>query len=228
MDVHVTHMLTVSKKRSVSRAAVAFVKDTLSEEGTGHDWYHIQRVWKNAREINTIEKGDAFIIILAVLLHDVGDRKVIHKDEDDYTIAYNFLTGQDLSTDIVERVMYIIKHMSFSSSFDSDPQSKSIEFMVVQDADRLDALGAIGVARVFAYGGSRNRPLYDPAVPARNYTSKADYQQKTTSSFHHFYEKVLLLKDLMNTKTAKKIASKRHRFVLSYMEQFLHEWRGER
>lgn len=205
-----------------------FVKKTLAGEGTGHDWWHIERVRNNARLINKTERGDKFVIELAVLLHDVGDRKVIKQEEDDYTIADNFLKKQKVASDIIEQVMFIIKNMSFSKSLNSKKDNASKEFYVVQDADRLDAIGAIGIARAFAYGGSKDRPLYDPTKKAQKINSTKSYRKLNSSTFHHFEEKLLLLKDLMNTKTAKRIAGKRNEYMEKYMQQFLAEWSGQK
>ena len=164
---------------------------------------------------------------LAILLHDVGDRKVIKKDEDDYSIAENFLKKQKVPDNIIEKIMSIIKNMSFSKSLNTKNTLASMEFYVVQDADRLDALGAIGIARAFAYGGSKGRPLYDPTKQARKLSTTKNYRKPGNSTLHHFEEKLLLLKDLMNTKTAKKIAQKRHNYMQNYLKQFLAEWKGE-
>jgi uncharacterized protein len=215
-------------KRTVLKNTVLFVKERLSKEGTGHDWWHIERVWNNAKNIYKKEQVDTFIVDLAVLLHDVGDRKVINKKEDDYSIAEHFLEHQKVPTIIIKEVMCIIKNMSFSHSLNTRDNTASKEFQVTQDADRLDALGAIGIARLFAFGGSRSRPLYDPTKKAQQIDSSENYKKMESSSFHHFYEKILLLKDLMNTKTAKRIASKRHTYIVAYMKQFLLEWEGKR
>ncbi len=212
----------------ILRKTKAFVKKSLIGEGTGHDWWHIERVLNNARLINAKEKVDEIIIKLAVLLHDVGDRKVIHRDEDDYSIAEQFLVKQKIPSDIIEKVMFIIKNMSFSKTLNNKLDNVSKEFCIVQDADRLDAIGAIGIARVFAYGGSKNRPLYDPNKKAQEINTTKNYRKLNSSSFHHFEEKLLLLKDLMNTKTAKKIAEKRHDYMKKYMKQFMEEWSGKR
>lgn len=205
-----------------------FVKNILAKEGTGHDWWHIERVLNNSRLINRKEKADSFVIELAVLLHDVGDRKVIDKEEDDYSIAENFLKKSKVDTENIEKVMFIIKNMSFSKSLNNKAKDVSKEFLVVQDSDRLDAMGAIGIARAFAYGGSKSRPLYDPTKKAQKTDTTKNYRQLKSSSFHHFEEKILLLKNLMNTKTAIKIAKSRDDFLKKYMKQFLSEWRGER
>lgn len=215
-------------KKSVIKNTEDFVKRALSGEGTGHDWWHIERVRNNARLINSKEKADDFVIKLAVLLHDVGDRKVIDKEEDDYSIAENFLKKEKVSNDVIEQVMFIIKNMSFSKSLDSRRQNAPREFYVVQDADRLDAIGAIGIARAFAYGGSKSRPLYDPIKKAQKINTTKNYRKFNSSTFHHFEEKLLLLKNLMNTKTAKKIADDRNDFMKVYLKQFLAEWNGKK
>jgi uncharacterized protein len=215
-------------KKKILENVTAFVKERLSKEGTGHDWWHIERVRNNAKNICRTEKADRFVIDLAVLLHDVGDRKVIGKDEDDYSIAENCLRENNVSSVVVDQVMFIIKNMSFSSSLGKKAADVSKEFEIVQDADRLDALGAIGIARVFAFGGSRARSLYNPSKKPQKFSDKKAYQKMESSSFHHFQEKILLLKDLLNTKTAKKIARARHKFLENYMKQFLLEWAGKR
>ncbi len=214
-------------KRLVIGNAEKFVKERLSGEGTGHDWWHIERVRNNARLICKSEKADRFIVDISLLLHDVGDRKVIDRKEDDYSIAENFLRKQKVPQVILEEVMYIIKNMSFSKSLNRKKKKASREFYIVQDADRLDAVGAIGIARAFAYGGSKSRPLYDPNKKAQKITSTWNYTKNKSSSFHHLEEKVLLLKDLMNTKAAKRIAKARHEHVKEYMRQFLAEWQGK-
>lgn len=215
-------------KSSILNKTEDFTKKALSGEGTGHDWCHIERVRNNARLINSIEKADDFIIELAVLLHDVGDRKVIKKEEDDYSIAESFLKKQKVSPEIIEHVIFIIQNMSFSKSLNNKREGVSKEFYIVQDADRLDAIGAIGIARAFVYGGSKGRPMYDPNKKAQKINTTKNYRKLNSSTFHHFEEKLLLLKNLMNTKTAKKIADKRNVFMEKYLEQFLDEWNGKR
>lgn len=216
------------KKELILNRTENFVKKALAGEGTGHDWWHIERVRNNARLINKTEKADAFVVELAVLLHDVGDRKVIKQEEDDYTIAESFLRKEKVTNDIVDQVMFIIKNMSFSKSLNNKKDNVSKEFYIVQDADRLDAIGAIGIARAFAYGGSKDRPLYDPTKKAQKINSTKSYRKLNSSTFHHFEEKLLLLKDLMNTKTAVKIAEKRNEYMKKYLKQFLAEWNGDR
>ena len=171
-------------KTLVLSNAEKFVKEALNGEGTGHDWWHVERVRNSAKLICRSEKADWFIVELAVLLHDVGDYKVIHKDEDDYTIAENFLAKQKVPTEIIEQVMFIIKNMSFSKSLGAKTKSTSLEFQVVQDADRLDALGAIGIARAFAFGGSKSRPLYDPTIKTQKYTTTKKYRNAKRSNLY--------------------------------------------
>ncbi|MEO6536149.1 MAG: HD domain-containing protein [Candidatus Paceibacterota bacterium] len=212
----------------VIKAAEKFVKKALDGEGTGHDWWHIERVRNNAKLICKTEKADKFIVDLTLLLHDVGDRKVIHAKEDDYSIAENFLKKQKVPANTIDEIMFIIKNMSFSKSLNTKRDSAPMEFYIVQDADRLDAVGAIGIARAFAYGGSKGRPLYDPTKKAQNIKTTKGYQALNSSSLHHFEEKLFLLKNLMNTRTAKKIAADRHAYMKNYVKQFLLEWEGKR
>jgi len=221
-------MAEIMNKEQIIKSTEKFVKEKLSKEGTGHDWWHIERVRNNAKLICKSEKVDWFIVELAVLLHDIGDRKVINKDEDDHGISKDFLKNLKLSGEIIDKVMFIINNMSFSKSLNNKMSLAPMEFYVVQDADRLDAIGAIGIARVFAFGGSKLRPLYDPTKKAQKLESTENYRKLDSSSFHHFEEKILLLKNLMNTKSAKRIAQKRHKFVESYLDQFLSEWEGKR
>ena len=206
-----------------------FVKDALAGEGTGHDWWHVERVRNIARRIRETEGGDALVIDLALLLHDVGDRKVIHQDDDNYSIAEDFLMSHSVDEEIVRHVMAIITHMSYSKSLDETHDAPdSIEFQIVQDADRLDALGAIGIARAFAYGGSRGRLLYNPDQTAQTHQSRASYIQSESSSLHHFDEKLFHLKDLLNTATAKQVAKERDRYMHEFKQRFLSEWDGHK
>lgn len=213
--------------KKIIRNIEKIVEQALSKEGTGHDWWHIVRVRNNAKAILQKEKADVFVVDLAVLLHDVGDRKVIDKEEDDHTIAKEYLERESVSKEIIDHVMFIIENMSFSKSLDSKREDVSLEFQVVQDADRLDALGAIGIARAFIYGGSKGRPMYDPTKQAQKTDTTENYRKHDSSTFHHFEEKLLKLKDLMNTKTGKEIAQNRHEYMLSYTDRFLKEWNGE-
>lgn len=205
-----------------------FVKQRLATEGTGHDWWHAVRVINIAKRIHESEGGEWFIIQLTLLLHDVGDRKVILKEDDDYTIAENFLTEMNVDQKRVTTIMNIIKTMSYSKSFDNVENDNSIEFQIVQDADRLDAMGAIGIARAFAFGGSRSRLLYDPEFEIKNFSSSEEYKNSNSSTLHHFYEKLLLLKDGLNTDAARIIAEERDAYMRQFVDQFMKEWNGER
>lgn len=213
----------------IIKATETFVKSRLLGEGTGHDWWHAVRVRNIAQTLQANEGGDVTIITLATLLHDVGDRKVLGTEQDDYSIATNFLEQQGVDQQIIDHIVHIISRMSFSKSLDnSNPDSESIEFQIVQDADRLDALGAIGIARAFAYGGSRGRPLYDPDYTAQDFSSREAYiNNKDGSTLHHFDEKLLKLKDLLNTKTAKQIAENRDNYMREFQQRFMTEWNGE-
>lgn len=215
-------------KQAIILATEAFVKEKLSGEGTGHDWWHIERIRATARTIHAVEGGDWFTIDLTLLLHDVGDRKVIGKDEDDYTIAEAFLKNQHVDSAVIDHIMFIIKNMSFSKSLKNKREDASIEFYTVQDADRIDALGAIGIARAFAFGGSKSSPLYDPNAEIKEFTSTKEYRQTRTSTLHHFDEKLFHIKDLLNTDTAKKIAHGRDAYMRIFKQQFLDEWSGKK
>lgn len=217
-----------SMQNDITNITESFVKTRLSGEGTGHDWWHAVRVHNTAGALQAKEGGDATIITLAALLHDVGDRKVLGTDEDDYSIAADFLEQQGVDQQVVDHVIHIISTMSFSKSLDSSgASSESIEFQIVQDADRLDALGAIGIARAFAYGGSRGRPLYDPDYTAQDFASRDAYvNNKEGSTLHHFDEKLFKLKNLLNTGTAKDIAKNRDTYMREFQQRFMAEWDG--
>lgn len=205
-----------------------FAKQRLYGEASGHDWWHVERVLATARQIQKVEGGDMLIIELALILHDVGDRKVIGEDDDDYTIAEGFLVEQGASDHIVQTVMEIIKTMSYSRSFEDSAKPSSIEFYIVQDADRLDAIGTIGIARTFAFGGQKGRPLYNPDQTTTAYQSRDEYIASQSSSLHHFDEKLFLIKDMLNTATAKQIAADRDHYMREFKRRFLDEWDGKR
>ena len=208
---------------------IAFVKKELVDAEGGHDWFHIERVYKNSLLIAKTEPVNLEVVQLAALLHDIADSKFNNGDE---AIGPNkaraFLLKQNVSTETIEHVANIIAHLSFSKSLDNNSTFQSKELNVVQDADRLDAIGAIGIARAFNYGGFKNRALYDPAIKPKLNLTKAEYKTSTAPTINHFYEKLLLLKDQMNTKTGKRIATERHEFMLAYLEQFYNEWNGEK
>lgn len=211
----------------IIRATIDFVKKTLADAEGGHDWWHIQRVWKVARHIAESEEADPFIVELGALLHDIADAKFHYGDESvGPKVARAFLEEQEVEEPVIEHVENIIRYISFkggnhTSAFHSN------ELAVVQDADRLDALGAIGIARTFNYGGFKNRAIYDPNIPPKLNMTKEEYKKSTAPTINHFYEKLLLLKDRMNTKTGRKMAERRHQFMETYLEEFYREWDGK-
>jgi uncharacterized protein len=206
---------------------IVFVKDTLQNAEAGHDWFHIERVLKNAQSINAKEKGDSLTVVLAALLHDIADSKFHDGDEElGPKKASEFLRKIGIETNKIEHVQQIIRNLSFKASFGQVTfQSKELD--VVQDADRLDAIGAIGIARAFTYGGYKNRVLYDPSIVPNLNMTKDEYKNTTAPTINHFYEKLLLLKDLMKTETGKQMAEQRHQFMVDYLEQFYAEWEGK-
>jgi uncharacterized protein len=203
---------------------VSFVKEQLAGAEGGHDWFHTERVWKMARFIHEREgRGDLLTIELAALLHDISDPKFNKGDEQKAgRLAYRFLMENEVDQDRAEHVRSIINHISFKGGTPQD-EIDSIEFEIVQDADRLDAMGAIGIARTFHYGGYKDRAIYDPGVPVREYSDSSAYHTSDAPTLNHFYEKLLRLKDLMNTSTGKKIARDRHDFMLQFLERFYRE-----
>lgn len=199
---------------------VQFVRETLKNAEGGHDWWHIHRVWTNAKLIAQTEKADPLIVELAALLHDIADSKFHNGDEEiGPRTAGNYLLSQDVDVAVIEHVQQIIRHMSFKSSFDK-PTFHSPELAIVQDADRLDAIGAIGIARAFNYGGFKGREIYNPEIEPNLNMSKDEYKNSPAPSINHFYEKLLLLKDKMNTPTGRQLAEQRHQFMVAYLHQF--------
>ena len=202
---------------------VAFVRQTLENAEGGHDWWHINRVWNNAKLIAQTEQANPFIVEIAALLHDIADSKFHNGDEEiGPKTAGDFLGSINIDAQTIHHVQQIIRHVSFKSGFDK-ASFHSIELDIVQDADRLDALGAIGIARAFNYGGFKGREIYNPEIKPNPNLTKTEYKNSTAPSINHFYEKLLLLKDKMNTATGKKLAEQRHNFMLSYLEQFYSE-----
>lgn len=208
---------------------IAFVKETLKHAEGGHDWFHIQRVYKNSLLISEKEEVDSFVVQLGALLHDIADSKFHDGDETvGPKLARDFLNHIQVEKDVVNHVINIIENISYNSSLDTSKTFKSPELDVIQDADRLDALGAIGIARTFNYGGFKNRAIYNPDIQPNLNLSKEAYKASTTPTINHFYEKLLLLKAKMNTQTGKQIAQKRHDFMEQFLEQFYAEWEGEK
>ena len=205
-------------------ATKSYVAETLAADCTGHDWWHIYRVWKTAQHIVSQEGGDSLIVELAALLHDIADWKFHDGDLDaGPRQARLWLTKFDLPTATIDAICTIVKNVSFKgANVAAEPLSKEGE--IVQDADRLDALGAIGIARTFAYGGAKKRAIYDPAQSPQTHDSFQAYQRNEGTTINHFYEKLLLLKDRMNTQTGLALAEKRHQFLTNFLEQFYHEW----
>lgn len=209
---------------------ISFVKKTLKNAEGGHDWFHIERVYKNTKLISNTENVDNFIVILGALLHDIADAKFYDGDETvGPKMARNFLESQHVEELIIEHVVNIINHISYKNSLNTSGKKwTSPELEVVQDADRLDAIGAVGIARCFNYGGFKNRPMYDPEIKPNLNMSKEEYKKSAAPTINHFYEKLLLLKDKMNTASGKKIAEQRHEYMKQYLEQFYAEWEGNR
>jgi uncharacterized protein len=213
----------------IIEATKAFVQSQLVGAEGGHDWFHTLRVFNNATLISKNEAVDYLVVALASLLHDIADSKFHNGDETvGPKVASEFLLKHNVDSEIIEHVTQIIENMSFKNSFDLNATFNSKEMEVVQDADRLDAIGAIGIARCFNYGGFKDRPLYDPEIKPNLNMSKAEYKAAKSPTLNHFYEKLLLLKDQMNTKTGKRIAQKRHEYMEGFLKQFYAEWGGEK
>ncbi|KAA1247708.1 HD domain-containing protein [Aquimarina sp. RZ0] len=205
---------------------IDFVKETLSGAEGGHDWFHIQRVFTNAKQIASDEEVDIFIVSLGALLHDIADSKFHNGDETvGPKVASDFLRSLQLEENVIDHVVHIIENISFKGG-NNVQKFKSPELDVIQDADRLDAIGAIGIARCFNYGGFKNRALYDPEIAPNLKMTREEYKNSTAPTINHFYEKLLLLKDKMNTKAGKRIAEQRHVFMEEFLEQFYREWKG--
>jgi uncharacterized protein len=213
---------------SLLENTILFVKEKLQNAEAGHDWFHIERVYKNALLIAKNEKCDLEIVQLGALLHDIADSKFNDGDETvGPKVAREFLASQNASKKVIDEVILIIENISFKGgNFNKD--YTSIELEIVQDADRLDAIGAIGIARTFNYGGFKNRLIYDPNVAPKLNMTKEEYKKSESPTLNHFYEKLLLLKDKMNTETGKKLAQERHKFMELFLSQFYAEWDGEK
>ena len=223
-------LFCIMDKKEIISLTISFVKETLQGAEGGHDWFHIERVYNNAKLIAKGEDVDLYIVELGALLHDIADAKFYDGDE---TIgpkkAASFLRGLKVEEEIIDHIVNIIHHVSFKTSLDPEATNKfqSNELKVIQDADRLDAIGAIGIARAFNYGGFKNRSLYDPSIAPNLDQDKETYKKSKAPTINHFYEKLLLLKDKMNTETGRKIAEKRHEFMEQYLQQFYDEWNGK-
>ncbi len=215
------------KPSEIIEKTIIFVRNTLKDAEGGHDWFHTQRVFKNAVLIAKDENVDPLVIALGALLHDIADSKFYKGDETvGPKVAREFLQKLDVKNHVVDHVILIIENISFKGG-NVKQKFTSPELNVIQDADRLDAIGAIGIARCFNYGGFKNRKLYDPDIPPQLDMTKEAYKKSTAPTINHFYEKLLLLKDRMNTKTGKKLAQQRHTFMEQFLDQFYKEWEGE-
>ena len=215
-------------KEDILIRTIAFVRNELQDAEGGHDWWHIERVWNIAKLIAKQEKVNLFVVELAALLHDIADAKFYNGDENiGPEKASDFLESILVEKEIIEHVENIIRHISFKGGNFTDT-FYSTELAVVQDADRLDAIGAIGIARAFNYGGFKNRQIYDPSIPPDLEMTKDVYKKSNAPTINHFYEKLLLLKDRMNTETGKKIAGERHRFMEIFLQEFYMEWEGKK
>lgn len=208
----------------IIKNTIDFVKTQLAGAEAGHDWFHIERVHKLALHLQNIEGGNLEVIELAALLHDIADPKFHDGDETLATkIVVDFLSKQEVNIEVINQVVFIIENMSFKNRKEA-PENKSIELQIVQDADRLDAIGAIGIARTFNFGGFKNNLMYDPDIRPNLNLSKEEYKKSKGTTINHFYEKLLLLKSMMNTKSAKTLAEERHELMEQFLHQFLKEW----
>ncbi|MVZ65554.1 HD domain-containing protein [Sphingobacterium sp. DK4209] len=215
-------------KEEILELTATFVQNTLKDAESGHDWWHIQRVWSNTKHILQHEQADELVCELTALLHDIADSKFHNGDETiGPRIAGEFLKSIEVDPNVIEHVQKIILNMSFKASL-GDVTFHSKELEVVQDADRLDAIGAIGIVRAFTYGGFKNREIYNPNIPPVVHQDKEAYKNTTAPTINHFYEKLLLLKDKMNTPTAKAIAAERHAYMEDFLKQFYAEWNGDK
>ncbi len=206
---------------------INFVKEKLEGAEAGHDWFHIERVWKLSKKIAEKEGGNLEVIELSALLHDIADPKFHNGDETlALKISKDFLEEIHVEGELIEQVLFVIKNISFKNRAEA-PENPPLELQIVQDADRLDAIGAIGIARTFNFGGFKNNLMYHPEIKPNVGMNKEEYKKSNGTTINHFYEKLLLLKDLMNTETAKKIASERHDFMLKFLDEFYKEWNVE-
>jgi uncharacterized protein len=204
-----------------------YVESALAEDGSGHDWWHIHRVWRTAQKLAQLEGADALVVELSALLHDIGDWKFHNGDETvGPRMAREWLQRFDLPAGTIDSVSAIIAGISFKGAKVATPMP-TIEGQVVQDADRLDAIGAVGIARAFAYGGHAGRLIHHPHQPPQPHASFAEYKKSQGHTINHFYEKLLLLKDRMHTPAGKRMAEERHRFMELYLQQFFREWNGD-
>jgi uncharacterized protein len=213
-------------EQDIIQRTAEFVKKEFQGDSSGHDWWHIYRVWKNALAICKHEKADEFVVQLAALLHDLDDWKFNEHEDETPHRARAWMESCNVDTQTNERVCKIIRHISFKGA-NVENKMRTLEGFIVQDADRLDAVGAIGIGRAFAYGGYKDRPMYDPELAPQMHATFEQYKNSKSATINHFYEKLLLLKDMMNTATAKRIAQQRHEVMIRFLDQFMKEWEGK-
>ena len=224
-------------RQEIIKKTELFVKKTVSEDSTGHDWWHVHRVRNLAKRIARHEDADIFIVELAALLHDIGDYKFFQGDEEAGAVKVReWLSSLEIPPSLINKIVEITSRISFMHTLPDKGKVRgkknsatpilTKELMAVTDADRLDAMGAIGIARTFTYGGFFNRPIYDPATKPSKSITKEEYKITEAPSINHFYEKLLKLKDMMYTKLGHKMAKRRHRFLNLYLKQFFKEWKG--
>ncbi|EIJ78575.1 metal dependent phosphohydrolase [Bacillus methanolicus PB1] len=213
-------------KEEIMKRTEAFVKQMMGRDSTGHDWHHVDRVRRNALNISKKEQsGDPFIIEMAALLHDIPDDKLNNSHEEGRHKLAGFMDVLDLPPAVKKHITEIIFSISFKGG--KGPKLSSAEAKIVQDADRLDAIGAIGIARAFAFGGKKGQPIFDPSLSVRDNMTVEEYRNGESSSIHHFYEKLLQIKDSLHTATAKEMAKERHQFMEAFLTQFYSEWNGQ-
>lgn len=220
-------MKTATEQEILSRAR-HYVREEMSKDASGHDWWHIHRVATMAKRLATECGANAFVTELAALLHDVGDYKLRGpSNEPESAIARRWMQSNDVDANVIDQICTIIDGMSYKGAGVKSTMA-TVEGKCVQDADRLDAIGAIGVARTFAYAGNKGQAMHDPELQPVMHQTMEQYRSAKTSSINHFYEKLLLLKDRMNTEPAKRIAEQRHKYMEEFLNQFHAEWNGER
>jgi uncharacterized protein len=215
-------MIRMDRKEIIEKT-ILFVKEKLAGDSSGHDWWHVFRVWNMAKKIQETEGGNLFVIEMTALLHDVADWKFYENEEEGLQVIIDFLSEQNLENEIVDQIIEIIKNVSFKGAGVKD-KMVSLKGKIVQDADRLDAIGAIGIARTFAFGGKYGNEIHNPNLKSKLHESFDDYKKDKGSTINHFYEKLLLLKERMHTNTAIQIAEQRHNYMEVFLKQFCNEW----
>jgi len=211
------------EKREVLKQTTEFVKEKLKGDSSGHDWWHIYRVWNMAKKLLEAEGGDLFTVEMAALLHDIADWKFYENEEEGLEVVRQWIDRFNIVTAKKEQIIDIIKNVSYKGAEVKDTMD-SLEGKIVQDADRLDAIGAIGIARTFAFGGKFGNPIHDPGVQVQMHHNFEEYKNAKGTTINHFYEKLLLLKDRMNTESAKQIAQERHVYMENFLKHFYDEW----